>query len=400
MPDLRARFRVLDAIGDPPELRERITAGPSRPVDDAPSTSRRVAVALVALAIAGSAFTFAVTRLDPDGPASQPRGDAGTSTPTVTAEPSPTGLVSDVAVGGPVGVPNQTTALAVSRDAIWVAYYDDGGGHLAKVDPATLETVMTVDGVPTPSWESGGGGLAVSWDGQIWIGGSDRLVAVDERTGAIIVDRPVEGCCADVSIGALGSYVLLDATTDRAHPQASVHGFDPESGALDDATSVVGLVPRRIAQTGNGYVAVIGWTVGPDGGVSGTKVIPFHFEDPPDVVDGPVNDSGLTITGGGWTASAHGGVDLLDIAFHLERVQHVDVPVGDVSTIAETRHGVWVFGRSSIAVLDHADGSLREQITLRWEGERLRFDPSIGVASSRDGIYLLSRDGTLTALRF
>jgi hypothetical protein len=312
-------------------------------------------------------------------------------------EPSPVAVAGVVEHLGPVmvGPPAQTTAVAASRDAVWVAYHDDGGGHLARIDPETLAVVTTIDDVPTPRWEAGGGGMAIGGDGTVWIGGDDRLVAI--RDDSVVVDRRIDGCCADVSAGALGLYVLLDTTTDLARPQGVVHLVDPDGSIEGDGTIVTGLVPRRLAQTASGYLGIIGWATSDDGGITGAKVIPLHFEDVPSTIDGPTSDSGITVTSTGWTVAADGGLTRLDITNLLQPAEHVDVPVGRIAAIVETRQGVWVLGRERAVLVGADTGNVRFNMPLPDGGT---IDPSCGTAVSGTTVYLLSCDGSVSGLAF
>ena len=122
--------------------------------------------------------------------------------------------IPDVTVNDPipVGVGAQTSAIAYGEGGVWVAYYQDDGNHLARIDPGTGKVVDDIKVDTGPSWESGGGGLTVG-DGSVWLtGGSGRgslLVRVDPVAGRVTADIELgEGWGADVVVDASGVWVM------------------------------------------------------------------------------------------------------------------------------------------------------------------------------------------------
>jgi hypothetical protein len=389
MPDLRDRFGALDALGSAPDVWARATQmGPRTPQPESPEGLRRVGIVVLALAVAVAGVGLVVRSFS-----GADRDGKRNPSPAVS-QPTPTDIAGSVYASfpTPAGAPDQTTAIAASRHAVWVASYDARGGHLVRLDPDTLTTVAVIDDLPAPGWESGGGGLTVAGNGTVWVGGEGRLVAIDERTNEVVVDRSLAGCCADVSAdGGLGFYAYA-TTTDGG---GVIYWLDPDSGRTLGETRVPGLTPRRIVPTASGYVGVVAWETAPDGGITGSVAIPVHFEGMPATVDGlpriPLGSPQLT--SGGWTTGAE-GLDRLDETDLFRPIAHVDLPIGRIDLVADGPRGVWVFGHDgSILVVDRDDARVLYELQASdgwgWNA----------VASRGDTMYLLGRDGRVTSVR-
>lgn len=374
MTELRERFRSLDDLGSPPDVwAQAMQRGPQPSKRPALPLRRRVGVAALALVMSAAAIGLVVR--------------AFTGGPKVTRVPTASWSVTTT---GPTqaGVPYRTTAITVSRQAVWVAYFDSSGGHLARLDPESLETVAVIDGVPTTLWETGGGGLAAMGD-KVWIGGDNRLVAVDERTNQIVVDRQLDGCCADVAVGGVGFYAYANDASTRG---GVLYAINPETGRTYSETRIPGLRPRRAVEI-TPYVGVVGWETTGDGGIVGADVIAVHFEGMPPVVDGPLVPVGSTVTSSGWTAGSDGGLDQLDATNLLKPIAHVDLPIGRIDAVTDGPRGLWVIGHDGSMLVVGGD----DMHVL------MRFQAPAGagwnaVAAMRDTVYLLGLDGRVTAV--
>ncbi|MDP9330850.1 MAG: hypothetical protein M3P11_09470 [Actinomycetota bacterium] len=110
-----------------------------------------------------------------------------------------------------VGPNYQTNAVAYGEGSVWVTYYDDTGGHLVRLDPATGETVADIPIEVFPTWENGGGGLTFG-DGSVWITGSSprsHLLRLDPSTNQVIADIDLgPGFGADVAVAESGVWVM------------------------------------------------------------------------------------------------------------------------------------------------------------------------------------------------
>ena len=125
-----------------------------------------VAVGGLVLAAMAAALAVALTR--------------GGSTPSITVQPNSVAVVdpakgrvvADVSIGG------RPVALAVARDAVWVADADDG--TVSRIDPKTYEVVKTI-GLGADVND-----VAVGF-GSVWVaGGNDeKLFRIDPRVNAL-----------------------------------------------------------------------------------------------------------------------------------------------------------------------------------------------------------------------
>jgi WD40 repeat protein len=319
---------------------------------------------------------------------------------TPSAPPTPTRTPSDataaIDVVGPVdaGVPHQTTAIVASADAVWVRYYDETGGHLAKLDPDTLDTLALIDDVPPGGWQSGGGGVALDQDG-VWVAGGGELVFVDASTERVTRRISLAGDgAADVTAGALGRWVVEVASNpDRI----VVESVDPGRGVADVSSVLPYAYARRIVEVG-GYLAVLSLTqVDPAADVGEPRLTLLDWEATRTTI-GPESGTPFTSTqlvqydGNGWTLDGTALVELDGIRL-LKPIRSIDLPIARADKLAAGAGGIWV--------ASHA-------------GDLLRVDPATGdvdlrtnvpdgagwtaAAATDEALYLMSSDGTVTRI--
>jgi hypothetical protein len=312
------------------------------------------------------------------------------STPT---SPAPTASI-DVVGPVAVGVPFQTDAIVASRDALWVSYYDDSGGKLAKIDPDTLQTIATIDGVPSAGWDSGGGGLA--FDGSsVWVAGGGELVEVDTSTDRIMQRIPLAGDgAADVVAGALGWWVLETATQpDRM----IIESVDPTRGSATVTTTLPYAYARRILAVG-GYLAVVSLEQSdPAGGVGDPRLTLLDWEAGGSAIGSeagqPFTSAQLVSDGtNGWAFDGSNLVELDGVNL-LQPLRTIPLPIARPDRLGVGAGGIWV---------------------VAHDGDLLRVDPSTGrvdyraslpegagwsdAAATNDALYLMSADGTVTRI--
>jgi glutamine cyclotransferase len=204
MDDIRDRLKVLDDI-DMPNLWDRPESA-HRPVAGVPSPARRVAIAVLAVAIASAGIGFAMVRLAEPAPESSP---ASSIEPlAVHAE-----ITATIDTGKPF-----PEGVAVGEDAIWVATRSaDQSGDVIRLDPVSGEIIARIPVSSLPGWEFGGAGITTGL-GYVWVLGNeeDGLVlhqidpASDEVTKNISVGQ---GSASDVWADATGVWVLASTGT-------------------------------------------------------------------------------------------------------------------------------------------------------------------------------------------
>jgi len=315
--------------------------------------------------------------------------------PPVSTRTSPDPTAS-IDVVGPVavGVPFQTNAIVTSNDALWVSYDDDSGGKLAKVDPNTLQTIATIDGVPSTGWESGGGGLA--FDGsRVWVAGGGELVEVDASTNRIVRRIPLAGDgAADVSAGALGWWVL---ETAPHRDRMIIESVDPTRGSATVTTTLPYAYARRIVPVG-GYLAALSLEQGdPSSEVGGARLTLLDWEagGAPIGSDAgrPFPSAQLVSEGGnGWTLDGSNLVQL-DGVDVLKPLQTIPLPIARPDRLAAGPDGIWVVSHAGdLLLVDPSTGRTDISTSLpdgvSWSD----------AASTDAGLFLLGSDGAITRI--
>jgi hypothetical protein len=388
MTKLDEGFEALSRARTPDLWAEIERRDPSRVPPSGPGRGRRVLAGAVALvvAIAGIGFAWrAFTRTSP------PQSSTPTSEQTLepSAEPS-----VDVTGPVPVGVPFQTNAIVADADGVWVRYYDNAGGHLARLDPDTLETVAVIDDVPTAGWDSGGGGMALD-SGGIWVAGDGELVFVDASTERIAQRIPLAGAgSADVTKGALGVWVL---ETGSNPDRMLVESVDTIRGVATVTTEMPFAYARRIVEVG-GYLAVISLTQSdPSGVVGDPRLTLLDWESgghPIESLSGRPFPSACLIDyqGDGWTFSGS-ALTKLDGVNLLKPIDAIDLPVARIDRLIGGAGGLWI--------ATNAGEVLRIDPVSSEVDVRMDLPKGAGwsdAAATDDAVYLMGWDGTVTRI--
>lgn len=236
---LSDRFDALDATRSPDlwqniELREPAPAPPVGP------QGRRSAAAIVALVVAVGATALAA-RAFIGMEARKPGAVETTLAPTPTPAASPS--VSD-----PIPIqssPGAVSGVASGFGSVWVSSFDESEeGWITRLDAATGEKVARIrTGDVLPTWEVGGGGLAVG-DGSLWLAGAANapgepgrthafLLRIDPGTNEIVARIDLgAGSGADVAIDDTGVWALSFSVTDDRSAEMLVTRIDPSSNAV------------------------------------------------------------------------------------------------------------------------------------------------------------------------
>jgi len=231
MPDLHDQFRVLDQI-PAPDLRDEVVRLGS--VDRrVPSPWRRISTIVLAGTIAAAGVVFAARALLDTQEPVRPGPPADTS-PTVGPR-----VTTTIRVG-------RAGSLVAGEGSLWVAVSaDDGttGGHILRIDPGTGDVLATITVDAVPTWETGGGGLAVG-QGSVWVaarvdtpGGPNSpgsgfeavLLQIDPATNEVVARVELGGdSAADVAVDA--SSVWVSMFDDSYAPQ--VVRVSPDAGRV------------------------------------------------------------------------------------------------------------------------------------------------------------------------
>jgi dipeptidyl aminopeptidase/acylaminoacyl peptidase len=150
-------------------------------------------------------------------PAWQPVQTSAVSlTPTPTpSETSPPSIGSSPSAEMQiVSPPSSASSLLYAFGSVWVAWFDGSGANVTRIDAATNEIVATIPIEDSPSWESGGGGIAEGL-GSIWVTGFSRqggvLQRIDPSTNrmvsAIQLGKDFTALAADVAVEENGVWV-------------------------------------------------------------------------------------------------------------------------------------------------------------------------------------------------
>jgi hypothetical protein len=400
MPDLRDRLRALDQL-EVPDVHERARdIGPKLPIEPGPPASRRLAAGAVALLVAVTAIAFAIGRIGGSVPERSPTEEPSVpATPTDTDMPSPTGILEPVVIG-PVAVelPDDATVMAIAADeeGVWLSYADLEGGHLVRLDPATLEVTLAIDDVPVPSHEAGRGGLAfdrgrvlaAGYGGGSTLGGAAVLDSYDPVTGERLTRISLAGSSAqtDLAVTALGIYVLTPAPDPD--DGMLLHPLDPDLRSAAPPISLPDTRFGRVVAVG-GYVAVLSWT--PED--STTSVVLVDWEGGGIIEQRETHLSGASVIGGfsGWALDGSGrsavelsGEDL------LRPLREIRLP-GRAWGLAEGAGGIWAVGAEQAWRLDPGTGQIDTTVELPEAAGG-------AVTATKDAVYLLSFDGSVTRI--
>lgn len=281
MVDLHERLRSF-AQGPSPDLWPDIRARSPRPIPR-PKPGSRLLAGAVALAVATAGFTLAIPAFRVDE-----RGAEGLS-------PSPTEIspvnwrAIDIRVSA---FPN---AVAVGDGGVWVSAPRDegsGAGDVVRIDPETADVVARIPVRGLPSWESGGGGMAVGL-GSVWVtgdiasGGCCTAIVqqIDPATNKVVdVIDLGPGFDADVWVDDTGIWVLK---FDGNHERLEVVRVEPGSHEVVAHVSVPGEWSQTVFGAG-GFIWVTSLVSGEGGSFFArggyaylTRIDPGTFEATP-----------------------------------------------------------------------------------------------------------------------
>jgi Tol biopolymer transport system component len=126
-----------------------------------------------------------------------------------TVDPSPS---AQLQIAPP---PGSASSLLYAFGSVWVAWFDESGARVTRIDAGTNETVATIPIEDSPGWVSGGGGIAEGF-GSIWVTGASSQGGVLQRidpsanrmVSAIQLGKDFYGLAADVAVDENGVWVV------------------------------------------------------------------------------------------------------------------------------------------------------------------------------------------------
>lgn len=164
-----------------------------------------------------------------------------------TLAPTPTPAASP-SVSDPIPIqssPGAVSGVADGFGSVWVSSFDESEeGWITRLDAATGEKVARIrTGDVFPTWEVGGGGLAVGV-GSLWLAGAGNapgeaggthafLLRIDPGTNEIVARIDLgTGSGADVAIDDTGVWALSFSVADDRSAEMLVTRIDPSSNAV------------------------------------------------------------------------------------------------------------------------------------------------------------------------
>lgn len=214
---------------------------------------KRIGVAAAALMIALASTLFVVRAFD------QPRSVGSNEAPLPSVEPQE---VATIRVGPTGGV----YAITSGFGSVWVAASDVPGGQgidrdaIVRLDPATNKVTNTI-GVPTvPTWETGGGGLAIGF-GSIWIAGSvplggghdeGMLLRLDPESLSMAAEIRLPSYHGATDVATNGSAVWVTGTSGDS---SGISKIDPTTNQVVAQTSLRAQTVRHVVATDSAVIA-------------------------------------------------------------------------------------------------------------------------------------------------
>ncbi|HEV8622100.1 MAG TPA: hypothetical protein VGR33_04315 [Actinomycetota bacterium] len=251
MPDLKTRFRGADRI-PAPHLWTEITTREPRFQGREAGPARRILVATVAFAIGVAGVIIAVRAF-------------GGREPQVGSHPSPTISPITAATARVTDTINvgRATSVAYGAGSLWVSIdpLDSADRAVLRIDPENDRILATVPTSVVPSWEIGGGGLAVG-GGSVWVAGRDAsgngtpgaVVRIDPSTNLIVDTIPLEaGSVADVAANGDAIWALVSGNPGRPE----VVRIDPSSDKVVASIPLSGGYGRSIFATGGSVLVAL-----------------------------------------------------------------------------------------------------------------------------------------------
>jgi WD40-like Beta Propeller Repeat len=289
--------------------------------------------------------------------------------------------------------PGFVSAVAVGFGSAWVAGQDaSGDARIVRLDERTGERTAVISTPVVPSWETGGGGLAIG-DGSVWVigGAPSRLLRIDPSTNSVAAALDLPGRLgADVVVAPFGVWTLSFGLHGR--DGMAVAKIDPSTNTVVASTELYDVYGHYILSVGGSIVVATNQT---HGSTVGDTVL--NFLDPT-------------------TATVTRRVDLRS---------YVAIGAGDVGT------GLWMVSAGRLSELDPATGDVVENWTARATGDAVavgdggvwyidvrnrdavdRFDPSsaasedvvrlpagttpVAIAVGADSVWVLNYGGSVT----
>ncbi|HET7309323.1 MAG TPA: hypothetical protein VFJ54_04265 [Actinomycetota bacterium] len=326
--------------------------------------------------------------------------------PAGTVGPSPTPRPS-TSVSNPIPIessPGGVSALAYGFGSMWVASFDDSmEGWITRLDLTTGEQLARIStGKVFPTWEIGGGGLAIGAD-SVWLTGAARAPGEPGGTHAFVsrID-PVSGDVVDtIDLGSgngadvvedpSGVWVLWFSANDQGPATMVVTRIDPASGG------VVETIPLD-ATYGHHIFAVQGFIVAETNAVHEDTVAGTVFN----IID-PTTGSVTPVPLGSYASTAAG--DGVLWALSGESIATIEPGTGRVLSTWETLNtgDVGAVGDGSVWFLDPSDRSG----VHRFDPIAGRVDLSVDIRSgstpiamavASDSVWVLNYEGTVTRI--
>jgi len=328
--------------------------------------------------------------------------------PTPSETPAPS-LSPTVVATKTVG--EDVRSVTYGSGSVWVAVSNnDGsfGGSILRIDPETGETVATITVESVPTWELGGGAMAVG-DGSLWVtggieapggpdspgGGSDAtLIRIDPITNEVVDTIILGGSVgADVAVDGSGVWVLLFGD-ERVDHRMEVVRIDPSTREVVAriplearwAHTLVAIDGRILVNDGRHLTSIDPWT----NRITANETIPLRYS-----ALGPVVWEGQL-----WVAL---GDALRRFDPHTARPtgEAVDLDPAETAVccmfIASGDSGIWFAGYDGVtgqgpprlAWFDPATGRIQAFMPLDQ-------DTPVAMAVAPNSVWVLGYDGHLT----
>jgi dipeptidyl aminopeptidase/acylaminoacyl peptidase len=321
-----------------------------------------------------------------------------------TSPPTPTPVVS-TSVSNPIPIessPGAVSALTYGFGSMWVASFDDSmEGWITRLDLTTGEQLARIStGEVFPTWEIGGGGLAIGID-SVWLAGAARapgepggvhafVSRIDPASNDVVdtIDLGT-GSGADVVEDSSGVWALSFSVTDQGPATMVVTRIDPTSGG------VVETIPLD-ATYGHHIFAVHGFIVAETNDVHEDTVAGtvLNIIDPTtgSVTRVPLGTDASTAAGDDalWALS---GESITSIEPGTGRVLSTwgTLNTGDAGAVGDG--GVWFFDpsdRSAVHRFDPIAGRVDLSVDIRSGST------PIAMAVAPESVWVLNYEGSVT----
>ncbi len=313
---------------------------------------------------------------------------------------------TSTSVSGPVPIespPGGVSGVTYGFGSVWISSYNESQeGWITRLDPTTGEKVARIStGNVLPTWEIGGGGMAIGQD-SVWLAGAAAapgevggvrafLLRIDPDTNAVVARIELgTGSGADVVVDDSGVWALSFSVADDGSTHMLVTRVDPSSNA------VVATIPLD-ATYGHHIFAVQGSIVAETNAVHHDTVAGTVLN----IID-PVSD---TVTKSVPLETYAGPVaDETDLwALDGRTIKSIDPATGEVldtwgisntgDAAAVGESGVWFLDPSNRAAVNRFDPSTgRIDLSVRLD----RDSTPIAMAVAPGRVWILNYEGTVT----